>query len=60
MVTKKTIIVDLDGTVIFSDMLQENALSLLSIKPFEIFKIPFYLYKGKAFLKKKLASLITL
>ena len=58
--TKKIIIVDLDGTVIFSDMLQENALSLLSIKPFEIFKIPFYLYKGKAFLKKKLASLIAI
>lgn len=47
----KPIVVDLDGTLIYSDMLHESAISLLRYRPLEFFKIPFLLFKGKAFLK---------
>ena len=48
--------VDLDGTLINSDMLHESALRLFRDSPFETFRIPLLLLKGKAFLKKCLAS----
>lgn len=51
----KPIIIDLDGTLIHSDMLHESFLFLLSKKPLEVLKIPYYLLKGRAFLKKRLA-----
>mgnify|MGYP006158097583 CR=1 FL=1 len=51
----KPIIIDLDGTIVHTDMLHENIFSLLAAKPLEILKIPYYLFKGKAYLKKKLA-----
>ena len=50
------IVVDLDGTLIHTDMLHESAIRLLRDHPFEVFKIPFLLFKGKAFLKSCLGS----
>ena len=53
---EKPLIVDLDGTLIHSDMLHESALRLFRDSPFETLRIPFLLLKGKAFLKQYLAS----
>jgi 4-hydroxybenzoate polyprenyltransferase len=56
---KVPLVVDLDGTLILSDMLHESALSLLKIRPIDVFKIPFWLVRGKAALKKQLAESFT-
>lgn len=53
--TNKPIIVDLDGTLIHTDMLHESAIKFFRDYPFEILKIPFLLLKGKAVLKSYLA-----
>lgn len=50
------LIVDLDGTLIHTDLLHESALLLLKDRPLETFKIPFLLSKGKALLKRHLAA----
>jgi 4-hydroxybenzoate polyprenyltransferase len=52
----RPLIVDLDGTLIHSDMLHESALKLFRDSPFETLCIPFLLLKGKAFLKQHLAD----
>ena len=49
------LVVDLDGTLILTDMLHESALSVLRDKPGKILRIPIWLIKGKAELKKSLA-----
>ena len=48
--------VDLDGTLIHSDMLHESSLRLLGASPLSVLKIPFWLVSGKAVLKQKLAG----
>jgi phosphoserine phosphatase len=50
------LIVDLDGTLINTDMLHESALKLFSKNPLSTLKIPFWLLKGKVVLKEKLAN----
>lgn len=50
------LVVDLDGTLICTDMLHESVLRLMRDKPLGIFFIPFWLLKGKAVLKKNLAN----
>ena len=52
----KPLVVDLDGTLIHSDMLHESALRLFRDNPFKTLRIPFLLLKGNAFLKRYLAS----
>jgi 4-hydroxybenzoate polyprenyltransferase len=54
----KPLVVDLDGTLIVSDTLQESAILLLRDSPFLVFKLPFWLAGGKAHLKSQLASLV--
>ncbi|MGL5743340.1 MAG: hypothetical protein ACRCXC_12820 [Legionella sp.] len=49
------LIVDLDGTLFNADMLHETALKFFRQNPLSALKIPFWLSKGKAFLKEKLA-----
>jgi 4-hydroxybenzoate polyprenyltransferase len=46
--------VDLDQTLIFSDLLWESLLSMLRSKPWLAFACPFWLLKGRAHLKRKL------
>lgn len=53
---EKPLVVDLDGTLIHTDMLHESALRVFRDSPFETLRIPFLLLKGKAFLKRHLAS----
>lgn len=52
----RPLVVDLDGTLIHADMLHESVMRLLKDKPHLVLAIPFWLFRGKAFLKQKLAS----
>lgn len=49
--------IDLDGTLIHSDMLHESALRLLRDNPLATLQIPMWLSAGKASLKSRLAGL---
>jgi 4-hydroxybenzoate polyprenyltransferase len=52
------LVVDLDGTLIFSDTLHESAIILLRNSPLSIFKLPFWLVTGKANLKSQIADFV--
>lgn len=52
--------VDLDGTLINSDLLFEAALLLLRERPLYIFILPIWLLKGKAHLKRELALRVSI
>ncbi len=54
------IAVDLDGTLLNSDALHESVFALLRESPLKIFALPFWLIQGKALLKAKIASNVTL
>jgi 4-hydroxybenzoate polyprenyltransferase/phosphoserine phosphatase len=47
--------VDLDGTLIRSDLLWECMLILLKTHPATLFLLPLWLFRGRAFLKRELA-----
>jgi phosphoserine phosphatase len=48
--------VDLDGTLIRTDMMWESLVRLLREKPFSALAVPFWLLRGRAFLKQQLAA----
>lgn len=50
------LVVDLDGTLIHTDMLHESALRVLRDNPFDLLFIPYWLSQGKAVLKRKLSN----
>ncbi|MBI5448027.1 MAG: UbiA family prenyltransferase [Gammaproteobacteria bacterium] len=50
--------VDLDGTLIYNDMVQESVILLLKKNIFYIFLLPFWLRKGLAYLKQEIAKRI--
>jgi 4-hydroxybenzoate polyprenyltransferase len=52
--------VDLDGTLIFSDLLLESALLLLKRNPLNAFRLLLWLLRGKAALKAEIASRVQL
>jgi len=52
--------VDLDGTLIKTDVLWESLMVLLKHNPFYIFAVPFWLLRGRAFLKKEIANRVEL
>lgn len=52
--------VDLDGTLLNSDILYESLLSLLAHNPLYVFLLPFWLLRGKAAVKRELASRVSL
>lgn len=52
----KPLCVDLDGTLIRTDMLWESVVGLLGKSPLAAFQIPLWLASGKANLKRKLAD----
>jgi 4-hydroxybenzoate polyprenyltransferase/phosphoserine phosphatase len=58
--TEKPLFVDLDGTLITSDILWESFLAFLKKHPAEAFNIPLWLSRGKAVLKRELAERVTL
>lgn len=55
----KPLVVDLDGTLIYSDMLHESAIRVLRDKPLKLLWIPVLLLKGKVKLKAYLAEQTT-
>jgi 4-hydroxybenzoate polyprenyltransferase/phosphoserine phosphatase len=57
---KSPLCVDLDGTLIKTDLLWEALLVLLKQNPFSVFQLPFWLLKGKAYFKHKIASRVAL
>ena len=56
MKQSKIIAVDLDGTLTLTDTLHEAVLSLVSKKPYFIFWLPIWLFKGIAHLKQKVGE----
>ena len=56
----KPLIVDLDGTLIKTDMLMESLMALLKQNFFACFLIPFWLLKGKANVKNQISSRVEL
>ncbi len=48
--------VDLDGTLIRTDLLHESVLMLIKQNPFYLFLLPIWLLKGKAHLKQMIAE----
>lgn len=53
---RRIIAVDLDGTLILTDILHESILQLLRLKPLAVFAFPVWLLGGKAAFKAKLAD----
>lgn len=54
------ICVDLDGSLIKTDLLLESFLAIFKNKPWIIFLVPFWLFKGKAYLKERISLEIDL
>ena len=52
----RVICVDLDGSLIASDLLYESLLCLLRTRPRDAFRIPVWLLRGRAHLKRQLAE----
>jgi 4-hydroxybenzoate polyprenyltransferase/phosphoserine phosphatase len=48
--------VDLDGTLIRTDLLLESALALLRTQPLAALLAPFWLLRGKAYMKRRIAE----
>jgi phosphoserine phosphatase len=48
--------VDLDGTLIHTDLLHENFVTVIAIKPWLVFSLLFWLLRGRAYLKARLAG----
>jgi len=54
----RIIIVDLDGTLVSTDMLVENLFLFFRLQPLRIFNVVAWLFKGKAYFKRRLADTI--
>ena len=52
--------VDLDGTLIHTDLLHENFVSAIAAKPWLVFSLLFWLARGRAYLKARLAGHVVL
>ena len=52
--------VDLDGTLIATDLLHESSLQLLRSSPLSILRFPQWMLCGKAHLKRKIAERVSL
>ena len=57
---KLPICVDLDGTLLRTDVLSEALIVYLIRYPWKIFKVLFWFTKGRSYLKKKIADIIDL
>jgi len=55
----RALCVDLDGTLLDSDILYESLLVLLARNPLYLFLLPFWLLQGKAALKRQIAARVT-
>src|SRR5262245_33760097 len=48
------LVVDLDGTLLRTDLLLESGLRLIKQRPWLVLFMPFWLLKGRAYLKRKI------
>jgi 4-hydroxybenzoate polyprenyltransferase len=55
---QRIIVIDLDGTLVNSDMLVENIFLFLRLYPLRIFELMLWLFGGKAYFKRCLADVI--
>jgi 4-hydroxybenzoate polyprenyltransferase/phosphoserine phosphatase len=55
-----TLAVDVDGTLLRTDLLHESVFALLKLNPFYLFMLPLWLLKGKAHLKQMIANRVEL
>jgi 4-hydroxybenzoate polyprenyltransferase/phosphoserine phosphatase len=58
--TGRPLCVDLDGTLVQSDLLMETILALLKQNPLYLFLLPLWLTKGKAHFKRQIADRVEL
>jgi 4-hydroxybenzoate polyprenyltransferase len=58
--TLPPLVVDLDGTLIKTDLLVESLCSLLRQEPLNLFALPVWLLKGRAHLKREIAQRVQL
>src|SRR5687767_408170 len=56
MEAQPPLVVDLDGTLIKTDMLLETLVAVLARLPWLVLALPFWLLRGRAQLKRELAS----
>jgi 4-hydroxybenzoate polyprenyltransferase/phosphoserine phosphatase len=54
------LVIDLDGTLLRTDLLQESALSLIGDAPWLVWRLPFWLAEGRAQLKRRIADRVDL
>ncbi len=54
------LVVDLDGTLVKTDLLIESLFALIKQNPFYVLVIPFWLLKGRAFMKRQINQRVTL
>ncbi len=55
-----TLCVDLDGTLLLTDLLWESVLLLIKKNPLSLFALPLWLLKGKAYFKRQVAQRVQL
>ena len=55
-----TLAVDVDGTLLRTDLLHESVFALLKQNPFYVFMLPLWLLRGKAHLKQMIANRVSL
>jgi 4-hydroxybenzoate polyprenyltransferase/phosphoserine phosphatase len=60
MAILQPLVVDLDGTLVKTDLLVESFFALIKRNPFYVLAIPFWLLRGKAFLKQQIHQRVTL
>ena len=56
--SQRKIVVDLDGTLIQTDILVENLFAFLRVYPFRLFLLFIWLLRGKAYFKKSLTTAV--
>jgi 4-hydroxybenzoate polyprenyltransferase len=54
------LVVDLDGTLVRTDLLLESALALLKRRLYYLFTLPLWLLRGRAYLKQQIARRVSL
>lgn len=56
----QTICVDLDGTLIATDLIWESVLELTRSHPLMLLLLPFWLLRGRAYLKQRLSEVVSI
>ena len=54
------LVVDLDGTLTYTDLMFESILALIRRNPFYVFAVPFWSFKGEASLKRQISRRVNL